>query len=147
MKGLNLMAKVTINGKPVLNDGIAELIAVASKTDTIGATVLGVLPLLNLEVDYSKMTATCPNVKALASMVKESGAVVRVEDAGENPKPRTFTWETLIERLEVAVKMSPYALKADEISRTVKGNITWENSPKKAGKISAGLDFGGSLLG
>src|SRR3972149_10344957 len=99
----NLMAKVEINGKPIDHDGLINLISTATKTATVGATVLAILPLLGVEVDTKNLTAKCPNLEALRKMAK-SDAVVKVVDSGETPRPRTFKWGTLVNRLEAAVK-------------------------------------------
>jgi hypothetical protein len=140
-----IMAKVTVNDKAVMQDGLAQLISQATKTQGVGDTVLAVLPLLGVMVDLETMTATCPNIDALRKMAKPD-SLVHVDDGGKAPRPRQFTWQTFIKRLEVAVRIAPFATVADTIAKEVaKDVITFEATEESAGKSTRTLNFAGQL--
>jgi hypothetical protein len=141
------MAKVTVNevALPDKARKLGEALSLLTRTREVGGTALSVIPHFGIRVDLDSMLADCPNLDAIKSMA-DADAVVRVIDEGKTPRPRTFTWGAMVERLETVIAIAPYLQYAKSESEKVRGLVQFDNvTDGSTSSTSNEIDFSMTL--
>ena len=121
---------------------LALAISLLTRTEKVANTALSATKYFGVSVDVENMTATCPGIDAIRRLA-DADAIVRVIDEGNTPRPRSFTWGALVERLEACIAIAPALEYVREINDSIEGVITFEDKDEKPSKVktSSTIDF------